>query len=63
MAWVEKDLTHHLVSTLCYVQVRQPADQAAQSHIQPLGTTHAIEYWQVQRKDNGASFWEQNFST
>jgi len=35
MAWVEKDHSDHLVSTPCYVQGRQPADQAAQSHIQP----------------------------
>ena len=35
MAWVEKDHNDHLVSTSCYVQGRQPADQAAQSHIQP----------------------------
>jgi len=32
MAWVEKDLKDHLVSTPCYVQ---PLDQAAQNHIQP----------------------------
>jgi len=35
MAWVEKDHSAHPVSTPCYVQGRQPADQAAQSHIQP----------------------------
>ena len=35
MAWVEKDHNDHLVSTPCYVQGHQPADQAAQSHIQP----------------------------
>ena len=35
MAWVEKDNNARLVPTLCYVQGRQPADQAAQSHIQP----------------------------
>ena len=35
MAWAEKDHNDHPVSTLCYVQGRQPADQAAQSHIQP----------------------------
>ena len=35
VAWVEKDHNDHLVSTPCYVQGRQPADQAAQSHIQP----------------------------
>jgi len=35
MTWVEKDHSDHLVSTPCYVQGRQPADQAAQSHIQP----------------------------
>ena len=32
MAWVEKNHDTHLVSTPCYVQGRQPADQ---SHIQP----------------------------
>jgi len=35
MAWVEKDHNTHPVPTPCYVQGRQPADQAAQSHIQP----------------------------
>ena len=35
MAWVEKDHNDHPVSTPCYVQGHQPADQAAQSHIQP----------------------------
>ena len=35
MAWVAKDLKDHVVSTPCYVQGRQPAAQAAQSHIQP----------------------------
>jgi len=35
MAWVEKDHNDHAVPTPCYVQGRQPADQAAQSHIQP----------------------------
>jgi len=35
MAWVEMVHNDHLVSTPCYVQGRQPADRAAQSHIQP----------------------------
>ena len=35
MAWVEKDHNDHPVPTPCYVQGCQPADQAAQSHIQP----------------------------
>jgi len=35
MAWVEKDHDDHPVPTPCSVQGRQPADQAAQSHIQP----------------------------
>ena len=35
MAWVEKDHSDHAVPTPCYVQGRQPAAQAAQSHIQP----------------------------
>ena len=35
MAWVEKDHSDHPVSTPCYVQGRQPPDQAAQSHTQP----------------------------
>jgi len=35
MAWVEKDHNDHLFPTPCYVQGRQPAAQAAQSHIQP----------------------------
>ena len=34
-AWVEKAHNDHPVPTPCYVQGRQPADQAAQSHIQP----------------------------
>ena len=35
MAWVEKDRNDHPISSSCYVQGRQPADQAAQSHVQP----------------------------
>jgi len=35
MAWVEQDQNAHPVPTPCYVQGHQPADQAAQSHIQP----------------------------
>ena len=35
MAWVEKDHSDHAVPPPCHVQGRQPADQAAQSHIQP----------------------------
>ena len=35
MAWVEKDHNDHLLPTPCYVQGRQPPDQAARSHIQP----------------------------
>ena len=35
MALVEKDHNAHLISAPCYVQGRQPADQAAQNHIQP----------------------------
>ena len=36
MAWVERDHSDHPVSNPpCYVHGRQPADQAAQSHIQP----------------------------
>jgi len=35
MAWVEKDHNAHLIPMPCYVQGHQPADQAAQSHIQP----------------------------
>ena len=35
MAWVERDLNDHLISTPCYVQGHQPPEQAAQSHIQP----------------------------
>jgi len=35
MAWVEKDHNAYPVPTPCYVQGHQPADQAAQSHIQP----------------------------
>ena len=35
MAWAGKDHNDHLVPTPCYVQGRQPAAQAAHSHIQP----------------------------
>jgi len=35
MAWVERDHNAHPFPTPCYVQGHQPADQAAQSHIQP----------------------------
>jgi len=35
MAWVEKDHSAPPVPTPCYVQGHQPADQAAQSDIQP----------------------------
>ena len=35
MAWVEKDHGDHPVSTPYHLQGHQPADQAAQSHIQP----------------------------
>ena len=35
MAWVEKDHNTHPAPTPCCVQGRQPAAQAAQSHIQP----------------------------
>jgi len=35
MAWVEKAHNAHPVPTPCDVQGRQPAAQAAQSHIQP----------------------------
>ena len=31
MAWAEKDLKDHLVSTPCYVQGGQPPDQAARA--------------------------------
>jgi len=35
MAWVEKAHGAHLVPIPCYVQGRQPLDQAAEIHIQP----------------------------
>jgi len=35
MAWVAKEHSAHPVPTPCTVQGRQPAAQAAQSHIQP----------------------------
>ena len=41
MTWVEKHHNDHPVPTPCYVQGCQPADQAAQSHIQP-----GLEYLQ-----------------
>ena len=46
MAWVEKDHSAHLVPTPCYVQGRQPADQAAQSHIQP--GLECLQGWSIQ---------------
>jgi len=45
MAWAEKDHNDHLVSTPCYVQGRQPADQAAQSHIQP--GLECLQVWSI----------------
>jgi len=51
MAWVEKDHNDHLVSTPCYVQGHQPADQAAQSPIQPglNASKHALApIWNLQ---------------
>jgi len=35
MAWAEKAHNAHPVPTPCYMQGRQPAAQAAQSHTQP----------------------------
>jgi len=49
MAWVEKDHSAHPVSTPCYVQGRQPADQAGQSHIQPC-TSKWISQLQLQKE-------------
>ena len=43
MAWVEKDHRDHRVSYPCYVQGRQPADQAAQSRIQP--GLECLQWW------------------
>ena len=40
MAWIEKDHNNHPVPTPCYVQGRQPPDQAAQSHSQPGESVH-----------------------
>jgi len=43
MVWFEKDLTDYTVPTPCCVQDCQPADQAAQSHIQPgMGHTFGL---------------------
>jgi len=41
MSWVAKAHNAHPVPTPCYVQGRQPAAQAAQSHIQP-GLEHQV---------------------
>jgi len=42
MAWVEKDHSDHRVPTPCYVQGHQPADQAAQSHVQPGAVSYGL---------------------
>ena len=54
MAWVEKHHSAHLFPTPCYVQGHQPADQAAQSHIQPgleclqgWGIHHFLPVWML----------------
>ena len=39
MAWVARDHSAHPAPTPCYVQRRQPAAQAAQSHSQPCQRT------------------------
>jgi len=54
MAWVEKDHSDHLVSTSCYVQVHQPPDQAAQSHIQPRVTKKLHLYYSTDNLSGGA---------
>jgi len=64
MAWVEKDHNAHPVPPPCYVQGRQPADQAAQSHIQPgLG---CLQGWGIhsllgQPVQCVTTFWVKNF--
>jgi len=42
MAWIEKDHNDHLVSTPCYVQGRQPPDQAAQSYVSKLFSVGSV---------------------
>ena len=64
MAWVEKDHNDHVVSTPCYVQGRQPADQAAQSHIQP--GLESLQGWGIhnllgQPVQCVTTFWVENF--
>jgi len=39
MTWVEKDHNAHPVTTPCYVQGRQPADQAAQNEVNAFSLT------------------------
>ena len=45
-AWVAKAHSAHPVPTPCYVQGRQPAAQAAQSHIQP--GLECLQGWGIQ---------------
>ena len=64
MAWVEKDHIDHPVPTPCYVQGCQPADQAAQSHIQP--GLECLQGWGihnllVQPVQCVTTFWVKNF--
>jgi len=68
VAWVGKEHSAHPIPTPCYVQGRQPADQAAQSHIQPgleclqgwgihslLGQIHCAENKGVHRAQHGTA--------
>jgi len=46
MAWVEKDHNDHLIPNPCYVQGRQPPDQAAQTHNKP--GPECLQGWGIQ---------------
>ena len=64
MAWIEKDHSAHPVPTPCYVQGRQPAAQAAQSHIQP--GLECLQGWGIhsllgQPVQCVTTFWVKNF--
>ena len=64
MAWVAKEHSAHPVPTPCYVQGRQPAAQAAQSHIQP--GLECLQGWGIhsllgQPVQCVTTLWEKNF--
>ena len=59
MAWVEKDVKDHLVSTSCHTQGCQTLDQAAQSHIfhGPLCYSAAVDTHDVEALESSRFLW------